>query len=112
MIRAYCGFVFAGAMMLAGCIDQDSRTLVDHTPRLKGNVKSVSAADIQIVVELSRQEMARRYRRLPTLDYILVVDRDNISLDYWDGPEHEIVIPAERIKGKWRVPTETVTVDG
>jgi hypothetical protein len=102
-------------LMLAGCAEplpHQQPPPPPARPSIEGSVKSVSSADIRLVLELKGREMIQSDRRMWPIYSVRVVDHNHIQIHYWSSSV-ECWAYAERIKGKWALSnTERVIVRG
>jgi hypothetical protein len=88
--------------LLASCADQATVPLTPVHPRIIGNVKSVSSADIRTILDLARDAMLREHHSLPTAITLRVIGHDHVMI-FSDYPGHQYGDAAERKKGKWKL---------
>src|SRR4051794_21614036 len=99
------------AVALAGCVETTQH--VTAPPRIEGDIKNVSHADIKQVIALAEREMMQDYHRIFPINWIRVAGRNHIQVDYWPNPQTERWTEFHRIHGVWSPPTtEQVIVNG
>jgi hypothetical protein len=70
-------------------------------PKIEGNLRSVSSADLRLALNVMRMHMAKEYGSSLSIYGVYVVDRDRMTMHYWaNGVETYGYV--DRINGKWR----------
>ena len=100
--------VFFGPVLLAGCADQanvpaPNVSAAPVRPRIIGNVKSVSSADLRTILDLERDAIAKEFRSPPTSITVRVINHNSVMV-FFDVRGQQCGDPVDRVRGKWRRP--------
>jgi hypothetical protein len=108
-------FLIALALMFTACAPAEQTTaspaVAPRKPRIDGNVRAVSAADIRTVLALMPAHFREQHFKPVPIARIHVIDHNTMSVHYW--PDTSTY--ARRIKGHWRIDyaeTERVKITG
>ncbi len=102
-MRAWsCIFTMMCAILFAACAQDRKPPPPPAQPSIEGNAKSVSAADIRVVLELKRKDMIMSHGSASPIYTVRVIDHNHIEIGYWLGGTETWAI-AERVKGKWKL---------
>ena len=96
-------FLIALALMYTACAPADriapSPAIAPRQPRVDGNIRAVSAADIRTVLALMPAHFAEQHFKSVPIARIHVIDRNTMRVHFW--PDSWTF--ARRIKGHWRI---------
>jgi hypothetical protein len=70
-------------------------------PKIEGNVKSVSAADIRDVIGVEQQDLLKDYGKVLPIYRVHVHSRNHIEIQFWTPDGINSWRDVHRVKGKW-----------
>ena len=101
------------ALIVAGCADEPQYVRLPgpgpaaiprppNHPKIEGDVKSVSSADIHEVIRLKQQDMLKEYGKVLPIYTVRVHSHNHIEVQYWGPDGVEFWRDARRVKGRWK----------
>ena len=91
------------ALMFAACTATEktlaSPAAAPSKPRIDGNIRAVSAADIRTVLALMPAHFRERHFKPVPIARIHIIDHSTMSVHWWP----DTFTYARRIKGHWRI---------